>query len=169
MTDYRRQATPLTPRNIGWMMEANTPDEHRQNAMVLPQLLLALQAQISAVGALLQSITNYDGGSYQVIVNNNGTLEWQTLTAVSPLTHWEYDLTTHQFQIKTYPLLAVTNGNESAWTPNPDGGQPVSGSLVTDVNYNTTTHVLREAVSANAFLLELPATANTTIDTAQAC
>ena len=52
------------------------------------------------------------------------------------VTDWRYDTTTHKFQKKTRSLVGWWDDNESDWT-DISSGQPVSQSLVTDVEFST--------------------------------
>jgi hypothetical protein len=67
------------------------------------------------------------------------------------LSNWQYDASSHKFQVKTKTMKGV----ESAWT-DAGGDQPVVISKsITDVTYSTSTHKFEEDSYANVYVLEL--------------
>jgi hypothetical protein len=85
------------------------------------------------------------------------------------VTGWRYNTGTHTFQNKTISANVAPAGTESDWTDITDGSQPVATDIVVDVTYDTGTHLLQEMKSSSAYVLEAPATATTTVDTAESC
>ncbi len=141
----------------------------RQNWQAQFEINLLLQGQLSSVLAP-SAIPGYDATVNQILINNSGTLEWQTTVAVTPITHWQYDTTTHKWQIKTYTLTALVSGSESSWTDNPDGNQPVHAlKVITDVEYDTTTHYLTQDYEDCYVLEQSSITVDQHIDDATSC
>ena len=79
---------------------------------------------------------------------------------------WQYDTSTHRFQVKRYQ----TDGTISAWT-DVSTSYPVSISkVVREVTYSTTTHKIEEDSVATVYVLEKGSdTDNTLIDQAGSC
>jgi len=141
--DYRRQPTPLTQRNIPWMMEATTPEEIQQNMMVLPQLLLAAQEQITTNTTNITTLQGQVGGpgtfpaayinvhgSGSVSANSSSTSVFGSAdTAEAGFT---YTAAPDKVIINTTGLYLVTlnatftpSSTSAAWGPGPgiDNGQ----------------------------------------------
>jgi hypothetical protein len=83
---------------------------------------------------------------------------------------WRYDGTTHKFQYKKATLSVIATSADSAWTDS-GGSQPVQlARSVTNVDYNTTTHIISEDVRVDLYVLEMgAATTGINIDTADPC
>ena len=79
---------------------------------------------------------------------------------------WQYDTTTHRFQIKRYQA----DGTIGAWT-NVSTSYPVSVTkVVREVTYSTTTHKIEEDSVANVYVLEKGSdTDNTLVNQAGPC
>jgi hypothetical protein len=91
-------------------------------------------------------------------------------TSASVVGDWQYDTSTHKFQKKTRTVYTLDSGSLGSFADT-SGGQPVElATVVEDVEYDTTSHVLSQDYWASVFVLEHGSeTVDANVDTAVVC
>ncbi len=103
------------------------------------------------INNLIPGLGNWNVADQQVLWNNAGTYELKTLTAVDPLTAWQYDTSSHTFQQQTTPTLVITTGSHTSYGSAGSNHPGAITQIVTDVEWasphltydkNTTVYVM---------------------------